>query len=80
MESASSWRRRILRCLPSNADIFLSLLPKEWRVTLLGDQESTDSGQDTTVGIDWENWARQFRTWSYGLLRLFASAERQLVR
>jgi hypothetical protein len=63
-----------------NANIFLALLPKEWRAILLDGQESEEMGSDMTAGIDWESWVKQFRTWSYGLLRLFASENRPLVR
>jgi hypothetical protein len=80
LESASTWRRRILRSLPVNANVFLALLPEQWRVTLLGKQDSDELDHNITAGIDWESWVTQFRTWSYGLLRLFASERRPLVK
>lgn len=80
LESASAWRRRILRSLPVNAKVFLGLLPTQWKVTLLGGQAHEMLEQDTTASIEWESWMKQFRTWSYGLLRLFASEKRPLVR
>jgi hypothetical protein len=80
LESASDWRQRILDSLAVNANVFLALLPKEWRDILLDGQPSDDMDSDMTAGIDWESWVKQFRTWSYGLLRLFASENRPLVR
>jgi serine/threonine protein kinase len=79
LESASDWRQRILDSLAVNANVFLALLPREWRDILLDGQPSEDMDSDTTAGIDWESWVKQFRTWSYGLLRLFASENRPLV-
>lgn len=78
-ESTLQWRRRILDSLAVNGNIFLALLPKEWRIILLDGQESEEMDSDMTSRIDWESWVKQFRTWSYGLLRLFASEERPLV-
>lgn len=78
-ESTLRWRRRILDSLAVNGNIFLALLPKEWRILLLDGQESEEMDSDMTARIDWESWVKQFRTWSYGLLRLFASEERPLV-
>lgn len=78
-ESTSTWRRRILDSLAVNSNIFLALLPKEWRIILLDGQESEAMDSDMTSRIDWDSWVAQFRTWSYGLLRLFATAERPLV-
>ena len=79
LESTVKWRRRILDSLAVNAKIFLALLPKEWRVILLDGQEIEAMNSDMTAGIDWESWVNQFRTWSYGLLRLFASEKRPLA-
>ncbi|KAJ9093692.1 hypothetical protein QFC21_006288 [Naganishia friedmannii] len=79
LESAADWRQRILDSLAVNANVFLALLPKEWRAILLDGQESEEMGSDMTAGIDWESWVKQFRTWSYGLLRLFASENRPLL-
>ncbi|KAJ9123034.1 hypothetical protein QFC22_001223 [Naganishia vaughanmartiniae] len=79
LESAAVWRQHILDSLAVNANIFLALLPKEWRAILLDGQESEEMGSDMTTGIDWESWVKQFRTWSYGLLRLFASESRPLT-
>ncbi|KAI5455195.1 hypothetical protein NCC49_000012 [Naganishia albida] len=79
LESTSAWRRRILDSLAVNANIFLALLPKEWQVVLLDGQEVASMDNDMTAGIDWESWVEQFRTWSYGLLRLFASEKRPLI-
>jgi serine/threonine protein kinase len=79
LESASDWRQKILDSLAVNANIFLALLPKEWRAILLDGQVSDEMDSDMTAGIDWESWVKQFRTWSYGLLRLFASEARPLV-
>lgn len=79
LESAAKWRQRILDSLAVNANIFLALLPKEWRDILLDNQESEGMSSEATAGIDWESWVKQFRTWSYGLLRLFASETRPLV-
>lgn len=79
LESASDWRQKILDSLAVNANVFLALLPKEWRAILLDGQESDEMDSDMTAGIDWESWVKQFRTWSYGLLRLFASEARPLV-
>jgi hypothetical protein len=80
LESPSDWRQKILDSLAVNANIFLALLPKEWRAILLDSQVSDEMDSDMTAGIDWESWVKQFRTWSYGLLRLFASETRPLVR
>ena len=79
LESAADWRQRILNSLAVNANVFLALLPKEWRAILLDGQSAQEMDSDTTAGIDWESWVKQFRTWSYGLLRLFASENRPLV-
>jgi hypothetical protein len=79
LESTSQWRRSILDSLAVNANIFLALLPKEWRVILLDGQVAETMDNDMTAGIDWESWVKQFRTWSYGLLRLFVSEKRPLV-
>lgn len=79
LESAAQWRERILDSLAVNANVFLALLPKEWRDILLDNQGCQDMSSEVTSNIDWESWVRQFRTWSYGLLRLFASETRPLV-
>lgn len=79
LESAAEWRQRILDSLAVNANIFLALLPEEWQTLLLDGREAQMINSDMTAGIDWESWVKQFRTWSYGLLRLFASDRRPLV-
>ncbi|KAJ9094752.1 hypothetical protein QFC21_005910 [Naganishia friedmannii] len=79
LESAADWRQRILDSLAVNANIFLALLPKEWQAILLDGKEPGAVFPDATAGIDWESWVKQFRTWSYGLLGLFASESRPLV-
>ncbi|KAJ9096765.1 hypothetical protein QFC21_005035 [Naganishia friedmannii] len=57
--------------------------PETWRkrivdaLILLHDSDTVEL--DGPLGVDWEQYVKQFRSWSYGLLRLFASSSRPLI-
>ncbi|KAJ9113617.1 hypothetical protein QFC22_005925 [Naganishia vaughanmartiniae] len=78
LEDPEIWRKRIGNALSVNGNIFLSLIPPSYRSILL--DHEPDAGEfDEPLGVDWEQYVKQFRSWSYGLLRLFASSSRPLV-
>lgn len=78
LEDPEVWRKRIGNALSVNGNIFLSLIPPSYRGILL-DHEPDTVEMEGHLGVDWEQYVKQFRSWSYGLLRLFASSARPLV-
>ncbi|KAJ9105540.1 hypothetical protein QFC19_003522 [Naganishia cerealis] len=78
LEDPDLWRKRIGNALSVNGNIFLSLIPPFYRRLLLN-QELETAELDGSLGVDWDRYMKQFRSWSYGLLRLFASSSRPLV-
>lgn len=78
LEDPEMWRKRIVNALSVNGNIFLSLIPPSYRRILL-DHDPDTLEVDGPLGVDWDQYVKQFRSWSYGLLRLFASSSRPLV-
>jgi hypothetical protein len=46
---------------------------------MLLDQEVDAVDTSGSLGLDWDRYVKQFRSWSYGLLRLFATSNRPLI-
>lgn len=78
LENPEMWRKRIANALSVNGNVFLSLIPPAYRDLLL---EPEVDAVDTPgpLGVDWDRYVKQFRSWSYGLLRLFATKSRPLI-
>lgn len=78
LENPDVWRQRIGNAISVNGNVFLSLIPSAYR-TLLLTQDVDSADVDGPLGVDWDRYVKQFRSWSYGLLQLFATKERPLV-
>jgi serine/threonine protein kinase len=78
LENPDVWRQRIGNAISVNGNVFLSLIPSAYRTMLLT-QEADSVDVDWALEVDWETYVKQFRSWSYGLLQLFATKERPLV-
>lgn len=78
LENPELWRKRIADALSVNGNVFLSLIPPSYRKLLL-DQEVDTVETSGPLGLDWDRYVKQFRSWSYGLLRLFATKSRPLI-
>lgn len=78
LENPEMWRKRIADALSVNGNVFLSLIPPAYRNLLL-DQELDTGETSGPLGLDWDRYVKQFRSWSYGLLRLFATKSRPLI-
>jgi serine/threonine protein kinase len=78
LENPDVWRQRIGNAISVNGNVFLSLIPSAYRTMLLT-QEAESVDVDWALEVDWDRYVKQFRSWSYGLLQLFATKERPLV-
>jgi hypothetical protein len=78
LEDPSVWRRNILDAVAVNINLFLSLLPSEWRHVLHGSQSEAIDTAEAEI-VDWESYIQQFRSWATMLFRLFSSSQRPLV-
>lgn len=78
LENPDIWRKKIANALSVNGNVFLSLIPPAYRTMLL-DQEADTVDATGPLGLDWDRYVKQFRSWSYGLLRLFATNDRPLI-
>ena len=78
LENPDVWRRRIDNAISVNGNVFLSLIPAAYRTMLLT-QDGDNGDMNGPLAVDWDRYVKQFRSWSYGLLQLFATKERPLV-